>query len=81
MKSEISGHLKGGGYYNFKYGLSPEQPNRTFVLDYDYGKEDVDVDDTLEVLKSFHNVHFNFFWWSLGDAAREALENGSAKKK
>lgn len=80
MKSEITGRLEKGGTYNFKYGLSPAQPNRSFVLDYDYGKLDVDVASTLETLSSFHDLHFSFFWWSLGDAAREALESGSIKR-
>jgi uncharacterized protein (TIGR04255 family) len=80
MKCEITGLLEKGGTYKFKYGLSPAQPNRSFVLDYDYGKLDVDVDSSLETLNSFHDVHFDFFWWSLGDAAREALESGSIKK-
>lgn len=80
MKTEITGNLEAGGTYNFKYGLSPPQPNRTFVLDYDYGKADVDVLSTIEILNGFHDLHFSFFWWSLGDAARGALESGSAKK-
>lgn len=61
MKSEIAGPLKDGGNYNFKYGLSPAEPNRTFVLDYDYGRENVEAEETVEILRSFHKVHFEFF--------------------
>ena len=78
MKNELSGPLKGEGGYTFRYGLSPpSQKTRTFVLDWDYYKEDVEVTDCMDLLKAFHHVHFPFFWWTLGEKAREALNNGT----
>lgn len=80
MRNEVAGPLEGGGNYTFRYGLSPPVEGvRKFVLDWDYSREDVEVDDCIDLLSAFHNVHFPFFWWSLGEKAREALKNGSAR--
>ena len=78
MKSELTGPLREGGSYTFRYGLPPASPGmRKFVLDWDYYKENVEVGDCMDVLKAFHRVHFPFFWWALGGKAREALKNGT----
>ena len=79
MRSEISGPLENGGNYTFRYGLSPPSPGpRKFVLDWDYYEEDVEVEQCNELLDRFHIAHFPFFWWALGEKAKEALENGTA---
>ena len=81
IKNTLTGPLKGGGSYTFRYGLSPpSQEARKFVLDWDYYSEDVEVEDCMDLLKTFHNRHFPFFWWALGDKARKGLEDGTAKK-
>ena len=80
MKSELSGQLLNkGGSYTFRYGLSPpSNDSRKFVLDWDYYRDDVEVADSLSLLKIFHDMHFPFFWWALGDKAQVALRNGTA---
>ncbi|KKZ11053.1 MAG: hypothetical protein TQ37_07780 [Candidatus Synechococcus spongiarum 15L] len=80
VKSELAGPLREGGRYTFRYGLSPSsQKTRQFVLDWDYYKEDVEVKDCMDLLKTFHKAHFPFFWWALGGKAREALKNGTIR--
>ena len=79
MKNELTGPLPGGGGYTFRYGISPsidDQPS--FILDWDYYREDVEVTDCMDLLNSFHNIHFPFFWWALGEKAKSALNNGFA---
>jgi uncharacterized protein (TIGR04255 family) len=79
MRNEFSGPLECGGNYIFRYGLSPtEEGERKFVMDWDYSQEDIEVDECMNLLNKFHDVHYPFFWWSLGEKAREALENGTA---
>ena len=80
MKNELSGQLLiNNGSYTFRYGLSPpSNEGRKFVLDWDYYKEDVEVSDTMSLLNTFHNIHFPFFWWALGEKAKTALSNGTA---
>ena len=79
MESKLSGQLPIGGGYTFRYGLSPlSREERTYLLDWDYYKENVEVGDCMGLLKSFHDVHLPFFWWALGKKAREALQNGTA---
>ena len=79
MRNELAGPLPDVGDYTFRYGLSPPSTEaRKFVLDWDYYREDVEVTDCMGLLKTFHDFHFPFFWWALGDRAREALINGTA---
>lgn len=82
MKNELTGQFDGGSY-TFRYGLSPLSPSskeRSFLLDWDYYRENIEVQDCVECLKAFHNVHFPFFWWTLGEKAKEVLENETADK-
>ena len=77
MKSELTGQFD-EGYYTFRFGLSPpshQSNERSFLLDWDYYREDVEVQECLEYLKAFHDVHFPFFWWALGEKAKKVLEN------
>ena len=73
MKSEMTGPLSHGAAYTFRYGLiqTPNQ-SRQFVLDWDYYKEDVEVTSCMDLLEEFHELHFQFFWWALGEKAKEA---------
>lgn len=76
MKSELTGPVLEGASYTFRYGLSPPsyQP-RQFILDWDYYKEDVEVTECMDILEKFHDLHFQFFWWALGEKAKEVLNN------
>ena len=47
--------------------------NVPFVLNYDYSQLDVEIDKAIALLEKFHEVHFSFSWWSLGEKAREGL--------
>ncbi len=79
MKHELSGQLSDGAGYTFRYGLSPlSNERRKFILDWDYYKGDVEVTDCMDLLKTFHDVHFQFFWWALGNKARGLLNNDSS---
>lgn len=82
LKSELSGPLPDRGNYTFRYALPrPGEQGPNFVLDWDYYVEDIEVADCREILQDFHDLHFPFFWWALGERAREALNNGDVRKK
>lgn len=83
MHSQVSGSCGPYGSYLFQYGLSPEasSSSRIFILDWDYYREDVEVDACVNQLKYFHEQHRDFFWWALGKNAQEALKNGTARRK
>lgn len=73
MKNELAGQFKEGDY-TFRYGLSPASKKaRNFVLDWDYYSEDVEVKECINLLNTFHVLHFPFFWWTLGEKAKNAL--------
>lgn len=78
---EIRGLVSDGNHYIFKYGSPDDQTalydkdgKLQFMLDYDYFIEDVDKVNRLNCLDYFHDQHFNFFWWTLNEKAKEYLE-------
>ncbi len=76
MKSELTGKLKEGNY-TFRYGLAPASSGerRSFLLDWDYYSEDIEVIKCIKLLNTFHDLHFPFFWWALGKKAKQVIEN------
>ena len=83
MHSNVTGSCGENSFYLFQYGLSPEQNanGRQFVLDWDYYCDDVDVKSCIKKLLWYREQHRDFFWWSLGKKAQEALNNGTARTK
>ncbi len=84
LKMEYSGYLDEQATYLFRCGIADSGnsgvkfenlQNVPFVLDYDYSQLDIEIDKALALLDKFHEVHFSFFWWSLGEKAREGLIN------
>ena len=82
LKMEYSGNLDEQATYLFRCGIADTGKsgvefenlmNVPFVLDYDYSQLDVEIDKAIALLEKFHEVHFSFFWWSLGEKAREGL--------
>lgn len=83
VHSQVTGPCGPESFYLFQFGLSPTvaSENRVFVLDWDYYREDVEVDSCLDQLRYFHEQHRGFFWWALGKNSQEALINGTARRK
>ena len=83
LKMEIGGDINESSKFHFRCGLVPKvtgangQPSDTveFLLDYDYYSEDVEVLQVGDLMDKYHDVNFNFFWWSLGHKAKEDLLN------
>lgn len=84
LKMEYSGHLDEQATYLFRCGIADTGNsgdqfenllNIPFVLDYDYSQLDVEINKALALLDKIHKVHFSFFWWSLGEKAKEGLMN------
>lgn len=82
---EIRGLVNEQDSYTFKYGVPGNQAtsknaNRgdiDFMLDFDYQTNDIDSENCVEKMRYFHNVHFPFFWWTLGVKARQYLQSKS----
>ena len=81
LKMEYAGNIDEKTTYLFRCGTADEpigskKPNTVlFVLDYDYSQQDVEVTSVLDLLDTIHEKHFSFFWWSLGEKAKEELLN------
>ena len=63
------------GGYTFTHGVQvqPGSPPREYLLDFDFFKEDVAIEETLSVVKKLHELAFSMFHWSLGPKAKEYL--------
>ena len=79
-KFEVRGKFDEQSSYLLKYGTPDNltekfdtQGNLNFMLDFDYSIEDLDIGDMLTSLQKFHDKHFDFFWWTLGDSAKQQL--------
>ena len=82
LKSELTGSLPEQGSFTLRYAFpNPSNESPDFVLDWDYYAEDIEVAQCENVLQSFHEIHFPFFWWSLGDRAKEALNKGDVRNR
>lgn len=82
LKMEVNGSLDANGsVYAFRCGLMDRAPqarnleaNVDFVLDYDYSKTNVDEKEVFDLMDAYHETHFNFFMWCLGEKAKQKLE-------
>ncbi|HKT26820.1 TIGR04255 family protein [Dyella sp.] len=77
---QIRGTTDCGGYL-FQHGLGvdagPGIGKEGYVLDFDFYREEVGVEDALATVRRLHELEFSMFSWALGDRAREYL---AAKK-
>lgn len=74
---EIHGASTAGSYsfrYGFPHGSSPEPAMPEFVLDFDHYLENVELADTLNLVRDFRKVNYSFFRWALGPAAEKHLD-------
>ena len=80
FKVQYDGSIDEMAKYLFRCGIADDgqlniNSNVSLVLDYDYSRLDVDVDSALQILGDFHDKHFSFFWWCLGEKAKEDLKH------
>ena len=67
---------------SFRYaGRSrPARDAGSYVLDFDFFKEDVAVADTLDIVRQLHDLEFSMFRWTLGEKAIEHLGPSDLKE-
>lgn len=75
-QSRITGATSNGGGYNFIHGFGENSATRqfTYVLDYDFYREDVQADTVVQVLTELHDQEHQLFRWSLGKDAVDYLQ-------
>lgn len=80
LRTEVQGKIENRGEYVFKYGIANDSQASTskisknaIILDFDYMDEDVSNSELKDLLQSFHDVHFRFFWWTLGEDTKTNL--------
>jgi len=77
--SEVRGHTE-TGQYTFRHAVIPTNGRiDAAILDFDYWKEDVESGDVIDLIKAFNKENFSFFYWCLGEKAREMLGKGHPK--
>jgi len=60
------------GKYTYQHGIHPQQSG-TYVLDFDFYKEDVDLDVTERLIKDLHEQSRDLFFWSLGQKSLDFM--------
>ncbi len=72
--SRIAGMAEFGRYtMNHGIGVHNRTQAQSYILDFDFSKEAVELSDTLAALDELHKHQFSMFDWSLGPKAREFL--------
>ena len=82
-RSIVQGRME-EGEYTFRHGLdageNPSQPDAgKYILDFDYFKEGVELDDVQKLVKGFNERNFSFFSWCLDEKAKAILGEGKPK--
>ncbi len=72
----VRGITTAGGY-RFQHGLATG--GKEYFLDFDFYREDVTVAETLNVVRTLHELEFSMFLWSLGPKARQDLGPSTLK--
>lgn len=79
----VQGYMEGGGQYSLRHSLRSEQVNektrQTYVLDFDYFSENVEVGNVPALVQGFNKINFALFSWCLGDKAKKRLGEGKPK--
>jgi len=70
----IGGHAEFGGYLlQHGVGTHPTSKELEYLLDFDFSRDNVEINDTLSTLEELHRNQFSMFLWSLGPKALEYL--------
>ncbi len=80
----VQGSLKDGGGYSLRHGISDSDEGakvieRGYLLDFDYFKEGVELQEVDSLIAAFNEINFAFFSWCLGPKAFECLGEGKPK--
>ncbi len=68
------------GLFNFRHGIRPKDtPSQDYLLDFDYFKEGVEIQEALDLVKKFHGYNFKFFHWAIGETALQKLGTATPK--
>jgi len=68
------------GQFNFGHGLEDgNESERSYVLDFDFYREEVEVEEFERLLCAFNALNFKLFSWCIGSKALDCL--GKATKK
>jgi uncharacterized protein (TIGR04255 family) len=71
---EVRGKAESGGY-SFRHGIfrQPGSGHPEYILDFDFFEEDVEVDETMSLVRKFHEESYSLFHWALGEQALAAM--------
>gem|GEM_PF-4638671 len=48
--------------------------DHAIILDFDYMEENVNAGDISDLYTAFHDIHFPFFWRTLGNVSQNKLQ-------
>jgi uncharacterized protein (TIGR04255 family) len=73
----IRGATECGGFY-FQHGMANEAGKVGYGIDLDFYAENVEVKDSMEVVRALHKREYEMFMWALGEKAKHQLNTAKA---
>ena len=74
---QVRGTTDEGGFL-LQHGIGTEGDKVGYGVDLDFYAEDVDVTETMAVVRKLHTRQYDLFMWVLGDGAKQELKGGLA---
>jgi uncharacterized protein (TIGR04255 family) len=71
------------GKYTFRHGIAGLQENKRdlYTIDFDFYKENVEIDAVLPMVSQFNHESFEFFLWAIGPKVRERMGKSIPEKR
>jgi uncharacterized protein (TIGR04255 family) len=70
---QVRGTTELGGFL-LQHGISKDGEKIGYGLDFDFYAEDVEVKDTMQVVRTLHEREYDLFMWAIGEKAKKALD-------
>lgn len=74
---DVRGFAAQRGRYTFRHGLPPhpEGAQATYLVDFDFWEEGVDLTDLTSLLDGFREEAYRFFFWAVGPKTMQVMSN------
>ena len=71
----VTGTTRDDATYTFMHGIgtNPQTAQLEYVLDLDFGQDDIPIDETAATARRLHDHEYSMFTWALGERAKQHL--------
>jgi hypothetical protein len=79
--SEVRGYVESGEYTFRQLVSQRDEAIDAYILDFDYWKENVELKDALDLIKTFDKTNFSFFFLVLRSEIPEVFRKGQEEDR